>query len=125
MHRGPVSPTPVSGRARLPEWRGEEAPSAAEEAAGAGGQGVRIPDFKLERYFARWEFSAPYLLCSSDIEGWRLAELLQLADADALRRWEGLSLGYTESAGLPALREAIAGLSAGVHPDEVLTFAGA
>ena len=37
---------------------------------------MRIPDFKLERYFARWEFNAPYLLCSSDLEGWRMADLL-------------------------------------------------
>ena len=86
---------------------------------------MRIPDFKLERYFAKWEFSAPYLLCSSDIEGWRMADLLALADDDARSRWEALTLGYTESTGLPALREAIAGLYAGVAPDEVLTFGGA
>ncbi|MBF5043675.1 aminotransferase class I/II-fold pyridoxal phosphate-dependent enzyme [Aggregicoccus sp. 17bor-14] len=86
---------------------------------------MRIPDFKLERYFAKWEFSAPYLLCSSDIEGWRMADLLALADDDARSRWEALTLGYTESTGLPALREAIAGLYAGVAPEEVLTFGGA
>jgi aspartate/methionine/tyrosine aminotransferase len=86
---------------------------------------MRIPDFKLERYFARWEFSAPYLLCSSDVEGWRMAELLALADADGRARWEGLTLGYTESTGLPALREAIAGLYPGLAPDDVLTFGGA
>jgi aspartate/methionine/tyrosine aminotransferase len=86
---------------------------------------VRIPEFKLERYFARWEFSAPYLLCTSDIEGWRMAELLALADADSRARWESLTLGYTESTGLPALREAIAGLYPGVGAEQVLTFAGA
>ena len=86
---------------------------------------MRIPDFKLERYFARWEFSAPYLLCSSDVEGWRLSDLLALADADARERWERLTLGYTESTGLPALREAIAALYTGVASDEVLTFGGA
>jgi aspartate/methionine/tyrosine aminotransferase len=86
---------------------------------------MRIPDFKLERYFARWEFSAPYLLCSSDLEGWRMADLLALADPDSRARWEALTLGYTESTGLPALREAIAGLYPGLAPDRVLTFAGA
>ncbi|MBU8894364.1 aminotransferase class I/II-fold pyridoxal phosphate-dependent enzyme [Corallococcus sp. M34] len=86
---------------------------------------MHIPDFKLERYFARWEFAAPYLLCSSDIEGWRQKDLLALADADSLARWEGLTLGYTESTGLPALREAIAGLYPGLSPGDVLTFAGA
>lgn len=86
---------------------------------------MRIPDFKLERYFARWEFSAPYLLCSSDIEGWRMQDLLALADPDARACWEGLTLGYTESAGLPALREAIAELYPGLDAGDVLTFAGA
>jgi aspartate/methionine/tyrosine aminotransferase len=86
---------------------------------------MRIPEFKLERYFARWEFAAPYLLCSSDIEGWRMSELLALADADALERWERLTLGYTESTGLPVLREAIASLYPGLVAGDVLTFGGA
>ena len=37
------------------------------------------PDqFVLERYFARYEFSAPYLLCSSDCDALSLQELLAL-----------------------------------------------
>ncbi|QRN97912.1 aminotransferase class I/II-fold pyridoxal phosphate-dependent enzyme [Archangium violaceum] len=86
---------------------------------------MRIPDFKLERYFAQWEFKAPYLLCSSDIEGWRMSELLALADEDGRERWERLTLGYTETQGLPVLREEIARLYQGVSPEQVLTFAGA
>ena len=86
---------------------------------------MRIPDFKLERYFAKWEFNAPHLLCTSDVEGWRMSELLGLADADGRERWERLTLGYTESTGLPALREEIAKLYRGVGPEQVLTFAGA
>jgi aspartate/methionine/tyrosine aminotransferase len=81
--------------------------------------------FKLERYFAQWEFTASHLLCSSDVEPWRMADLLGLADEDGRRRWETLALGYTESLGLPALREEIATLYSAVAPDEVLTFAGA
>ena len=86
---------------------------------------MRLPEFELERYFARWEFTAPHLLCTSDVEGWRMRDLLALADDDARARWESLTLGYTESAGLPALRRAIAELYAGVAAEEVLTFAGA
>jgi len=86
---------------------------------------MRIADFKLERYFARWEFSAPYLLCSSDIEGWRMQDLLALADPDARARWEALTLGYTEPAGLPVLREAISEMYPGLSAGDVLTFAGA
>jgi hypothetical protein len=70
---------------------------------------VRFPDFKLERYFAECEFGAKILLGSSDPEAMRLPELLALADDDGRRRWEELWLGYTESAGMPALREAVAG----------------
>ena len=85
----------------------------------------RLPDFELERFFARWEFTAPYLLCVSDIEGLKLTELLSLADEESRRLWDGLSLGYTESTGLPALRREIATLYTAVTPDDVLTFAGA
>jgi aspartate/methionine/tyrosine aminotransferase len=84
-----------------------------------------IAPFKLERYFARWEFAAPYLLCSSDIEGYPLRELLSLAGDELRARWDDLSLGYTEAPGNPLLRAEIAGLYEGVAPDEVYTFAGA
>lgn len=84
-----------------------------------------LPPFLLERYFARWEFVAPYLLCASDVEGYKLGELLELADDECRALWGGLSLGYTESAGHPLLRREIASLYEGVAPDQVLVFAGA
>jgi aspartate/methionine/tyrosine aminotransferase len=86
---------------------------------------VRIADFALERYFARWEFAVRHVLCASDVEPYRLSELLELGDDDALRRWNTLSLGYTESLGLPALRDEIARLHKTLSSDDVLTFAGA
>ncbi|HZF57433.1 MAG TPA: hypothetical protein VEZ19_03030, partial [Rubrobacter sp.] len=69
-----------------------------------------MPQFELERYFARHEFDAPYLLSSSDMETVRVQELLALADDEGLRMWEDLDLGYTEPAGHPLLREEIAAL---------------
>ena len=86
---------------------------------------MQIADFTLERYFARWEFAVRHVLCASDVEPYRLPDVLALADDDARRRWETLTLGYTESAGLPALREEIAKLYDGLMPEDVLTFAGA
>lgn len=86
---------------------------------------MQIADFTLERYFARWEFAVKHVLCASDVEPYRQSELLALADADAARRWAELSLGYTESLGLPALREEIARLYPGLDAGDVLTFAGA
>jgi len=86
---------------------------------------VQIQDFALERYFAGREHTARHLLGSSDIEGMGLAELLALAEPDGERRWRELTLGYTESAGLPALREEIAGLYEHVAPDGILVLSGA
>ena len=86
---------------------------------------MRLQDFALERFFARWEFNAELLLCASDVEGWPMGDLLALADEDGRRRWADLRLGYTESAGDPALRAAIAALYERVGPDDVLVFAGA
>lgn len=86
---------------------------------------MQIADFTLERYFARWEFAVRYVLCASDVQPCSLAEVLALADDDARARWDNLSLGYTESLGLPALRHEIAGLYRGLTADDVITFAGA
>jgi aspartate/methionine/tyrosine aminotransferase len=84
-----------------------------------------LPDFKLETYFSRWEFSARYHLTASDAETLALSGLLELADEDGRRRWESLALGYTETRGLPALREEIARTYEHVVPEDVLCFAGA
>jgi aspartate/methionine/tyrosine aminotransferase len=86
---------------------------------------VRIADFALERYFARWEFAVEHLLCASDVQGMPMAELLALADDETRGLWDRLTLGYTESTGHPLLRREIAALYDTVDPDGVLVFAGA
>ena len=40
---------------------------------------MKINDFKLERYFADYEFKARHLLSSSDCESVKVTELLQMA----------------------------------------------
>jgi len=84
---------------------------------------MSLRPFWLERYFARYEFQTPFLLGSSDCEAMRLDELLQLATAEDLKAWQSLRLGYTESAGLPELREFIAKEYAGVDEHQVMTAA--
>jgi aspartate/methionine/tyrosine aminotransferase len=86
---------------------------------------MRLADFALERYFARWEFAVRYVLCASDVEGWRMDELLAMADDETRALWDDLRLGYTESTGHPLLRAEIAELYEHVDPDGVLVFAGA
>ncbi|WP_445710255.1 aminotransferase class I/II-fold pyridoxal phosphate-dependent enzyme [Flavobacterium sp.] len=66
-----------------------------------------LSDFKLERYFNKHEFTAKYLLSSSDCDGFSMNYILEQATADELSLWENLHLGYTESAGHPLLLEAI------------------
>jgi aspartate/methionine/tyrosine aminotransferase len=86
---------------------------------------MRLADFALERYFARWEFAVRHLLCASDVEGWPLAELLDLADDEMRATWADLRLGYSESPGHPLLRAEIARLYAAADPDDILVFSGA
>jgi aspartate/methionine/tyrosine aminotransferase len=84
-----------------------------------------LPDFRLETYFSTWEFTARYHLTASDAQSMPLAELLAMADDDGRRRWESLTLGYTETRGLPALRAEIAATYDNVEPADVVCFAGA
>jgi len=86
---------------------------------------MRLADFALERYFARWEFAVEHVLCASDVEGWLMGELLELADDEARAMWDGLSLGYTESTGHPLLRREISTLYESIDADDVLVFSGA
>ncbi|MCJ7710600.1 MAG: aminotransferase class I/II-fold pyridoxal phosphate-dependent enzyme [Chloroflexi bacterium] len=86
---------------------------------------MRIEDFELERFFARYEFAVRHLLCASDVEGWPMADLLALADPEAAALWHGLRLGYTEAPGHPLLRAEIATLYESITPDEVVVFSGA
>ena len=57
-----------------------------------------------------------HVLCASDVEPYRLAELLALADDDCRRRWESLEPRLHRIAGLPALRDEIATLYAWLDP---------
>jgi aspartate/methionine/tyrosine aminotransferase len=86
---------------------------------------LKIAEFALERFFARWEFEATHLLCASDVEPVPMAELLALASSEDRARWEHLTLGYTESPGLPELRATISELYEDLEPDDIYTFAGA
>jgi len=85
---------------------------------------MQIPVFKLERYFARHEFSSPYLLCCSDCESFSAGEILEMEPGSA-EQFNDLRLGYTKSKGEPALRKEIALLYDGIDPEQVLVHTGA
>jgi aspartate/methionine/tyrosine aminotransferase len=85
---------------------------------------MKIPPFKLERFFAKYEFSAPYLLSSSDCESLSVKELLDL-EPGSLQSFQSHWLGYTESQGDPALRQEISALYEQISAGQVLVHAGA
>lgn len=81
---------------------------------------MRIKEFKLERYFAQHEFSAKYLLSSSDCDGFAMKDVLNLASKEDRLLWDEMKLGYTESQGHPFLREAISGFYKKASKENVL-----
>lgn len=85
---------------------------------------MKIEPFRLERYFAEYEFNAPYLLCCSDCESLEVKDLLSM-EPDAGRRLDDLWLGYTESKGSPELRGDIASLYNNISPNQLLVHNGA
>lgn len=85
---------------------------------------MQLSPFKLERYFAKYEFDTEFLLCSSDCESMSIADLLALEEG-AAERFHNHWLGYTESQGSPSLRREISKIYSAVEPDDVLVFSGA
>jgi aspartate/methionine/tyrosine aminotransferase len=83
---------------------------------------MNLKPFKLERYFAKYEFSTKYLLSSSDCDGLLQNDLLEMVDDETKKLWDNLSLGYTESLGHPLLREEIAKLYQGVTANDCLVI---
>jgi aspartate/methionine/tyrosine aminotransferase len=83
---------------------------------------MHIKPFRIEQYFGKYEFTAKYLLSSSDAESRTIQELLDLEPSSHegfLRHW----CGYTESPGAPGLREVISGIYRGIEPGDVLVTA--
>lgn len=85
---------------------------------------MNLPPFKLERFFAKYEFNTEFLLCSSDCEAMPIADLVAL-EPDAAEKFQNVWLGYTESQGSPALRAEICKLYEKITPDEILVHTGA
>jgi aspartate/methionine/tyrosine aminotransferase len=81
-----------------------------------------LPDFRLEVYLGKWEFSARHHLTASDAQTLSVAEVL---GPDGMEELAALPLGYSPTWGSDALRAAIAATYDAVEPDDVLVFAGA
>ncbi|NBF41571.1 MAG: aspartate aminotransferase, partial [Spirochaetes bacterium] len=82
-----------------------------------------LPAFELERYFARHEFSVTYQLSASDCEPLSPGDLLPPGGGPRLQEFLSGTLGYTESAGDPALRQQIAGYYDTIGTEDLLVAA--
>lgn len=85
---------------------------------------MKIAPFKLEEFWTKYEFTAPHILCASDVEGWKQSDIVALADAEMAALWRSLKLGYTEVPGHPLLRQEVAGLYSSLKAEDVVTVAG-
>ncbi len=83
---------------------------------------MKIKPFKLERYFAKYEFSTKYLISSSDCDGYSLEYILSCASKEELNLWNNLKFGYTDSAGSEFLRETISNQYLTVSPEDILVM---
>jgi aspartate/methionine/tyrosine aminotransferase len=85
---------------------------------------MQITPFRIEEYMGKHEFSARYLLSSSDAESVTIEEILSLEPGahDAfLKHW----CGYTESPGAPWLREVLATIYKTIHSDQLVVVSAA
>jgi aspartate/methionine/tyrosine aminotransferase len=85
---------------------------------------ARLPDFRLEVYFARWEFAARHHLTASDAQTLTIGELLALGTDEEREAFDDLGLGYLPTWGTSRLLEAVASTYENVGSEHVLAFAG-
>ncbi len=82
---------------------------------------MKIEPFLTEQFFTDYEFSAPYLLASSDCETMSIESLLSMAGS-SLEELGNVTLGYTESQGNPQLRQQISQLYTSVTADDIVVL---
>jgi len=85
---------------------------------------MQITPFRIDEYMGKHEFSARYLLSSSDAESVTIEEILSLepgAHESFMKHW----CGYTESPGAPWLREVLAAIYKTIHADQLVVVSAA
>lgn len=84
-----------------------------------------MPNFGLEVFFSEWEFKAKHHMTASDMESLAVPNLLAMASPQDREAYETLWLGYTQTWGLPELRDEIASTYENIRDDNILCLAGA
>lgn len=85
---------------------------------------MKIEDFKLEVFFNKYEFTAPYLLTQSDCQSMNIEELLSY-EIGAKEKFMTQNLGYTEVNGDIELRKQVASLFNTIDENDILIHTGA
>jgi aspartate/methionine/tyrosine aminotransferase len=85
---------------------------------------MNIKPFRIEHYYAKYEFTAKYMLSNSDAQSCTISELLSL-ESGAREAMDEHWLGYTEAPGAPFLRQAIASIYKTVSSEDVLVLSSA
>jgi aspartate/methionine/tyrosine aminotransferase len=80
---------------------------------------MQLNPFRIEHYYAKYEFTAKYMLSNSDAQSRSIGELLDL-EPTARERLESQWCGYTEAPGAPYLRETIASIYDSIEANNVL-----
>ncbi|MDH3648544.1 MAG: aminotransferase class I/II-fold pyridoxal phosphate-dependent enzyme [Saprospiraceae bacterium] len=81
---------------------------------------MKLKDFAVERYFAKYEFTVQYMLSSSDCDGYSMNYILDLASEKEIEQWNNLKLGYTETLGSVPLRQSIIQHYQTIQLDEII-----
>jgi aspartate/methionine/tyrosine aminotransferase len=85
---------------------------------------MKLNPFRIEHFYGKYEFTAKYMLSSSDAQSMPLGDLLAL-EPGSREALDSLWLGYTEAPGTPYLREAICTLYTTVSADDTLVVSSA
>lgn len=86
---------------------------------------MRLEPFKLERWFARYEFKVKYNLAASCARATSTEDLLRFEGDSCRDEYLRLPLDYTENPGHFRLREAIAEQYENIGPDQIQVTTGA
>ena len=81
---------------------------------------MKIPKFEMERWQSVHEHRVRYNLSESGVMPLTLAELLEMTGIEPAE----IRLGYPQTTGSDELRERVAALYDGAHPDNVLVTSG-
>lgn len=81
---------------------------------------MKLREFQLERFFAKYHSSSKHMLSASSCESVPMQEIIDMADSECKALWENLKLGYTDTSGCRLLRDAVANRFTTIRHSDIL-----